>query len=71
MPHPTDRALICLQVPDIPVLLDIPDHLFGLRKRVVHGLVAGWSEGIDRSFPFRIVSHKSKLEVLQLILDLK
>ena len=57
MPHPADGALIGVQVPDIPGLSDMPDHLLGLGKRVVDRLVAGRAEGIDRFYVLWSICH--------------
>ena len=57
MPHPADGAPIGVQVPDMPGLPDMPDHLLGLGKRVVDCLVAGRGEGIDRFYVLWSICH--------------
>lgn len=60
MPHPADGALIGVQVPDIPGLPDMLDHLLGLGKRVIDCLIAGRGEGIDRFYVLRSIYHDIK-----------
>ncbi len=46
MPQATGCALICIQLSDYPVFLDMADHIFGLLTRIVHRLITRRGDGI-------------------------